>query len=69
MKNDLYVYYSGKWEFDPAIPFQSRYIIYKGVPYGNGITDDDIASLVETELLPVVRKFFDDDYETVENKP
>lgn len=61
MKNDLYVYYSGKWEFDPTIPFQSRYLVYKGVPYGHGISDDDIASLVESELLPIVRKFFDAD--------
>ncbi|QDP50216.1 MAG: hypothetical protein Tp178MES00d2C33159851_6 [Prokaryotic dsDNA virus sp.] len=60
-KCDLYVYYSGKWEFDPAIPFQSRYLVYKGVPYGHGITDKDITSLVETELLPIVRKFFDAD--------
>ena len=62
MKNDLYVYYSGKWEFDPAIPFQSRYLVYKGVPYGDGYANDqDIQSLVETELLPIVRKFFDED--------
>lgn len=61
MRNDLCVYYSGKWEFDPAIPFQSRYLIYKGVPFGHDITDKDIASLVETELLPIVRKFFDED--------
>ena len=59
-KCDLYVYYSGKWEFDPAIPFQSRYLIYKGVPFGHGIGEQDIQSLVETELLPIVRKFFDE---------
>ena len=61
MRNDLYVYYSGKWEFDPSIPFQSRYLIYKGVPFGHGIGEQDIQSLVETELLPIVRKFFDED--------
>lgn len=64
MRNDLYVYYSGKWEFDPAIPFQSRYLIYKGVPYGHDISDEDVARIVETKLLPIVRKFFDADDET-----
>ena len=58
MKNDLYVYYSGKWEFDPAIPFQSRYLIYKGLL---NFSDEDVASIVESELLPIVRKFFDAD--------
>lgn len=58
MKNDLYVYYSGKWEFDPAIPFQSRYLVYKGLV---NFSDEDVASIVESELLPIVRKFFDAD--------
>lgn len=58
MKSDLYVYYSGKWEFDPAIPFQSRYLVYKGLV---NFSDEDVASIVETELLPIVRKFFDED--------
>ena len=58
MKSDLYVYYSGRWEFDPAIPFQSRYLIYKGLL---NLSDEDVASIVETKLLPIVRKFFDED--------
>lgn len=62
MRNDLYVYYSGRWEFDPAIPFQSRYLIYKGLV---NFSDEDVASIVETELLPIVRKFFDADEQTI----
>ena len=58
MKNYLYVYYSGKWEFDPAAPSQRSYLIFKGLV---NFSDEDVASIVETELLPIVRKFFDED--------
>ncbi|MGC3004014.1 hypothetical protein ACPF8X_37980 [Streptomyces sp. G35A] len=58
MRNDLVVYLSGDWEFDPVSPKEDKYLVYKGVGY---LTEKEIISLVSEMLHPIVKSFFSEE--------